>query len=135
MIRRKVHRRDSLDDIAGTPASAQSPDNCMSGLEDEMVKEIDVKGVPGFSHLEPPTASAVGVGLNLNVRRVAEFMAPPTQEITARYVFGSVHVKLSRWRIRADRYLLPNVTLVEIALNRQRVTIRQPRIRSEPRLA
>src|SRR6267154_622856 len=135
MMWRKVHGRDCLYDVARTPSRAQPPNDFISLLENEMVNQVEVKGVPGFSHLGPQTVSAVVVGLNLKVRRIAEFTAPPTQEIAARYVFDSVHVELSGWRIRADSHLLPDLTFVKIALNRERVAIRQPRIRSEPRLS
>ena len=135
MMRRKVHRRDSLDEIAGTPSSTKPPDNFISLHQDEVVDQVDVERVAGFPQLRPETVGAVIVSLNLEVRRIAEFPAPAPQEIAARYVFGSVHVELSGWRIRADRYLLPDVTLVKIALNCQRVAIREPRIRSEPCLS
>src|SRR6267154_709560 len=119
MMWRKVNRRDGLDDIAGTPASAKPPDDFISLLEDEVVKQVDVKCIAGFSQLRSQTVRAIVVGLNLEVRSIAEFMAPPTHEIAARYVLCSVHGALSGWRVITDRHLLPDVPLVKIALNRQ----------------
>src|ERR1700730_4249231 len=76
MMRRKVDGRDGLDDFARTPSSAQPPDNFISLLENEMMKQIDVQRVAGFPKLRSQSVGAVVVSLNLEVRRIAQFMAP-----------------------------------------------------------
>src|ERR1700722_16130524 len=134
-MRQKVEGSDSLDEIAGTPSSSKPPDNFISLLEDEVVNQVNVKGVASFSQLRSETICPVIISLDLDVRRTIEFAAPAPQEITARYVLRPVYVELTGWRVRRDGHLLPNIALIKIALNCERIAVCQLGVRSETRLS
>ena len=136
VMRQKVEGGDSLDEIAGTPSSAQSPDNFISLLEDEMVNQVNVKRVASFSQLRSKTVSPVIISLDLEVRSITEFTTPAPQEIAARYVLRSVYGELPRVasssRCPPAARRSPYKDRPEPSACRDRSTLR---IRSEPRLS
>src|SRR4029077_7212392 len=123
MMRQKVEGSDRLDKIAGTPSSSKPPDDLISLAEDEVVNQINVERVASFSQVRSEPICPVIISLDLDVRLTTEFMAPASQEIAARYVLRSVYSELSGWRVIGDGDLLPNITLIEIALNREGVAV------------
>ena len=135
MMRQKVEGRDSLDEIAGTPSSPKPPNNFISLLEHEVVNQVNVKRVAGFSQCRSDAICPVIISLDLDVRRTIEVAAPAPQEITARYVLRCVYGELRRWRIIGDAHLLPDVSLIKIALNCEGIVVRQLGVGSETRLS
>ncbi len=97
--------------------------------------KIDIEGVARLGEVGLFPGCAIVISLHLNVGSSAQQALPATEQITPAQLGILFHIRHEWWRVAVDLEPLSRITVVQVALERQGVTLVQIPVRAEAGLA